>query len=208
MNMATLSVISAEAGISIRLLSRLKPWLDFEEDDFEIDVCHQKALNDLGRRRMTPYVIAYALRCQSEGPDAGFDRYDNLVDIAKARGLSISDAFFDVRSRQALEEILPTAKFWIDQAIVPGGNREAFERIAFWCQWVLKAGPRHAVYHEYLACRLLLSFPAEEMCTYPKKVQSALNKVAFNGFLDGWHRKEADQKGRVRNVYFRPTYDL
>ena len=205
----TLSLISAQSGVPIHLLRKLDKWMNFEEDDFEIDKNHQKALNDLKRKKLTPYVIAYAIRCKQGGPADAWARYENVVDVAKARGHSIRDAFWDVRAQAALAETLPTAKFWVEAVLLPPNDKDAMERIARWCKSVLIAGPHHAVEHGYLASRLLLSLTPEDMLTYPRRIASALNKVAFNGYLDGWHRKEIDPKtGQNRNLYFRCKFDL
>ncbi len=207
--MATLSEISAGTGIRSDLLWKLQRYgFEFEEDNFDIDAHHQKALNELNRCRMSPYVIAYALRCRTQGSEEHFARYDNLVSISKIRRLSIEGAFFDVRANQIEGELLPTAKHWIDRAAGCGSDMDALDRIGRWCKAVLAAGPHTAVEHSYLASRLLMSLSYEDMLKYPKPVSTALNKVAHYGHLDGCHRKEPNPDGTKRNVYFRPKYEL
>lgn len=182
--------------------------LDVDEDDFEIDKNHKKALNDLRHRRLSPYILAYAWRCKNDGDADGFARFDNLMAIAKIRGFSIPDAFSDVSAKQIECDLLPTAKYWIDRATAAERQVAAFERLALWCKEVLKAGPPFDVGHTYLAVRLLISLPRDEMHDYPKLVQLTLNRLIHHGFLDGWHRKIRNEAGKVENRFFRPVYDL
>ena len=208
--MTSLTVLSAKYGIPVRQLKRFCTGeaLDFEDEDFEIDRYHQKAIGDLTRKKFTPYVIAYALWCKEIGPEENFVRYDNLFDIAAAKGLSLGEAIFYIRAKQIDSELLPAAKHWIDRAAGVGVDTEAMSRIAKWCKTVLAAASPFGEEHAYLAVRLLRSLPLQEMPSYPKSIQRALNRTKHNGFLDGWYRLIRDNDGPNRTLYYRPKFDL
>lgn len=182
--------------------------LEFDDDDFDIDRNHRKALADLRNRRLSAFVLAYAWRCRDRAvDDEDFARFDNLTEIAKIRGFSIADAFFDIRSRQIESELLPTAQHWVDRATTMERHSDAFERLARWCKETLRASP-FEVDHAYLAVRLLVSLPREQMYDYPKLVQRALNRIRHHGFLDGWWRVVSSEDGKNKILYRQPTYDL
>lgn len=205
----TLSELMLRSGVSESTLWFLKKYgLDFEDDGFDIDKNHRKAFNDLRNKRLSPYVLAYAWRCQIEGAGDNFCRFDNLETIAKIKGLSIRDGFADIRSKQIIAELLPTAKYWIDRTAERTRHTDAFERLALWCKEILKAAPPVEVDHAYLAVRLLCSLTSDEMREYPTVVQRALNKIRHHGFLDGWWRIIPDEAGKNTVRYARPKYDL
>lgn len=208
--MPTLAELSALIGVKATKLVKLREYgLEFDEDDFEIDAYHQKALYELHRKRISAYVLAYAFRHSAANDWLWPGRFNNLEDIADSHGLSLSDALSEVRWKQIKAERLPEAKYWIDRAIAAGGDRTAFERIALWCKEVLSKGPPVAVRHEYLASRMLFSLLRDDMIIYPKLIHRALNKVKHHGFLDGWHEviQDEDDDSRV-TLYLRPEYDL
>lgn len=201
-----LMIMSGASEKAIRILGN--HGLPFDEDEFEIDNIHKKAINDLRNKRLSPLVLAYAWRCQMSGSDEDSDRYYNLVAISKIKGLSISEAFSDILSRQIESDLLPTAKHWIDRATPIERNLDAFGRLASWCKDTLKKGPPFAVEYQYLATRLLVSLPRELLCDYPVLVLRALNRTKHYGFLDGWHRIVSDENGKRRTLFFVPKYDL
>ena len=206
--MPTVSELMLMSGASEQTLWFLKKYgLEFDDDDFDIDRNHRKALADLRHRRLSPFVVAYALRCRIDEMDGDISRYDNLLEIAKIRGLSFQDAYFDVRVKHVDDELLPTAQFWIDRATEKERHPDAFSRLAFWCKETLKAAP-FEVGHTYLAVRLLSSLPRDKMHDYPKLVQRALNRTRHHGYLDGWWRNVANEEGGNRVLYRQPKYDL
>lgn len=209
--MTSLTVLSVKYGLPAKSLKRLfdGEGLEFDEDGFEIDKCHQKAINELARKRISPYVIAYALWCREvAGPDEDFVRYDNLVDVADARGFSLSDAISEIHPKRIEHDRLPTAQYWLDRAIRKEFDRDATDRLATWCRVILTAAPPFGVEYAYLAVRLLLSLPFEEMAAFPRHVQFALNRVIHYGLLDGWHRMVKDRDGAERRIFQRPKFDL
>lgn len=207
--MPTISELMALSGVNEKAIRTLgNHGLPFDEDGFQIDRIHKKAIIDLRNKRLSPLVLAYAWRCQMSYGDEDSDRFYNLVSIAKFKGLSISEALSDIRSRHIESDLLPTAKYWIDRATPVARNSDAFERLASWCKDTLKKGPPFAVEYVYLAVRLLVSLPEGALCDYPTPVQRALNRVKHYGFLDGWHRVETDDRGKRRTLFFVPKYDL
>lgn len=208
--MTSLTVLSAKYGFATKSLRRLfeGEGLEFDDDGFEIEKCHQKAINELGKKRVSPYVIAYALWCREvAGPDEEFIRYDNLVEIADARGFCLRDAISEIHPKQVENDRLPQAKYWIDRATGVPFDRDAIDRIATWCRLVLSTAP-YGVGYAYLAVRLLFSLPFEEMSNYPRRVQRALNLAIHYGALDGWHRTIQDRDGTKRRVFQKPKFDL
>ena len=201
-----LMILSGANEKAIRILGKLG--LPFEEDEFQIDEIHKKAINDLRNKRLSPLVLAYAWRCSKSYADEDSDRFYNLVTIAKFKGLSISEALMDIRSKQFETDMLPTAQHWIDRATPIARNSDAFQRLALWCKDTLKKGPPFAVEYPYLGTRLLVSLPREVMCDYPRLVLRALNRTKHYGFLDGWHRVLTDDRGRRKTLFFVPKYDL
>lgn len=209
--MATLSVISAYTGIPSKKLALLERFgFDFEEDEFRIDKHHQKALDEINRNRMSPYVLAYLLQCRVKAnEDEEFsDRFSNIRAIANFGELSVEISFSQIEAAQALRDTLPSAKYWVDRAAGFTRDSEAYERLARWCKSVLWAGPAHPVEYSYLATRLLFSLPYEDLPAYPKLVQTALNRVVHHGHLDGWTRRERRKDGTNRHVFFKGKLDL
>ena len=202
------TVLSARYGIPAKSLKRLFDGEGFayDEDEFEIEKCHQKALTELGRKRLSPYVVAYALWCREvAGPDEIYVRFDNLVDVADAKGFSLRDAILEINPKNMERDRLPTAQHWLDRAAGDTFDRAAIERLANWCRLVLAGAPPFGVDYAYLAVRLLFTLPVEEMPNYPKRVQRAINLAVHYGFLDGCHSPTRDGTGRL---YHRQKFDL
>lgn len=209
--MASLTVLTAKYRIPAKSLKRLydEEGFEYEDDGFEIKKSHQKAINELNRKRMSPYVMAYALWCRDEvGPDEAFARYDNLVEIAEALGFSLSEALSEIHPKQVECDRLSAAKHWLDRAIGHPFDRDAVQRIATWCKLVLNTAPPLGVEYAYIAVRLLFSLSFEEMQAYPKHVLRAINLAVHYGFLDGCHSKMKDQDGTDRRIFHRPKFDL
>lgn len=206
--MPTVSELMLLSGASEDTLWFLRKFgLEFDDDDFEIDKDHKKAIDDLRHKRLSPYVIAYAWRCRAAGGQDDFARYDNLVTIAKIRGFSIQEALSDICARQIDSEQLPTAQYWVDRATAIERHSDAFERLARWSKVVLRAAPPFEVDHTYLAVRLLVSLPCEKMRDYPKPIHRALNRVRHYGLLDGWWRKVTNEAGKNVTFYCRPKLE-
>lgn len=206
--MTSLTVLSARHGIPAKSLKRLfdGEGFDYDDDGFEIEKCHQKALTELGRKRMSPYVIAYALWCRDvAGPDEDFVRYDNLVDVADAKGFCLRNAILEINPKQIERDRLPTAQYWLDRASGDAFDRDAIDRLASWCRLILATAPPLGVDYAYLAVRLLFSLPIAEMSNYPRRVQRALNLAIHYGALDGCHSPTRDGTGRY---FHRQKFDL
>lgn len=201
-----LMILSGANEKAIRILGKFG--LPFEEDGFQIDEIHKKAINDLRNKRLSPLVLAYAWRCSKSYVDEDSDRFFNLVTIAKFKGLSLSEALLDIRSKQFETDMLPTAQHWVDCATRVDRYSDALQRLALWCKDTLRKGPPFAVEYPYLGTRLLVSLPMEVMRDYPRPVLRALNRIKHYGLLDGWHRVLTDDQGEKRTVFFVPKYDL
>lgn len=209
--MNSLTVLSAKYGLPAKSLKRLfdGEGLELDDDGFEIDKCHQKAISEFARKRVSPYVIAYALWCREvAGPGEDFVRYDNLVDVANARGLSLIDAISEVHPKQIESDRLPTAQHWLDRASGDAIDRDAIDRIANWTRRVLASSPPLGVEYSYLAVRLLVSLPFGEMPNYPRRVQRALNLALHYGALEDCYSEMKDSDGAKRRIFHRPKFDL
>lgn len=209
--MTSLTVLSVKYGLPAKSLKRLYDGegLEFDDDGFEIDKCHQKAISELARKRISPYVIAYALWCREvAGPDEDFVRYDNLVDVADAKGLSLSDAISEICPKLIESDRLPTAQHWLDRASGDAIDRDAIDRLAKWVRRVLATAAPLGVEYNYLAARLLFSLPFEEMPNYPKRVQRALNLAVHYGALEDCYTDVIDRDGAKRRIFHRPKFDL
>jgi hypothetical protein len=184
---------------------------EFEDDEFTIDRRHQKALNDLARRKITPYVLAYAQWCKNDiGSEEFFNRYDNLREIAGARDLDLGDELISLRPRFIPDELLQGAKHWLDQVEEYGPvNEFAVQRIASWCKLTLAKAPVVGVSYAYLAVRLLRSLPPEIMHDYPKKVMRALNFAVHHGHLEGFYTNPTKDGRGIQTRMFHPQrYDI
>ena len=209
--MASLTILSAKYRISTNLLKRLfdGEGFDYDDDGFEIEKCHQKALNEIARKRISPYVLAYVLWCREMiGPDEMFVRYDNIVAVADARGFCLGDAISDIYPKHIYRDRLLGGQNWLDRATATPFDRDAVERIARWCRQVLTTAPPFSLEYPFLATRLLFSLPLQEMPNYPKKVQRALNLAVHYGFLDGCFTLQKDRDGTERKFFHRPKFDL
>lgn len=209
--MISLTVLSVKYGLPAKSLKRLfdGEGLEFDDEGFEIDKRHQKAISEIARKRISPYVIAYALWCREvAGPDEDFVRYDNLVDVADARGFSLGEAISEIHPKKVESDRLSAAQHWLDRATGDAFDRDAIDRIANWCRRVLVAAPPLGVEYAYLAVRLLSSLPFEEMPAYPKKVQRALNLAVHYGSLEDCYSEVTDRNGTKRRIYHRPKFDL
>lgn len=211
--MTALSVLSARYHISAKSLRPLLvgECFEFEDDEFTIDRPHQKALNDLARKRITPYVLAYAQWCRDDiGPGEFFSRYDNLREIADARDLDLADELISIRAKSMPDELLQGAKRWLDQVEEYGSAQEfAVERIASWCKLTLSKAPKAGVLYPYLAARLLRSLPPAIMLDYPKKVMRAVNLATHRGHLDGFYTDPSKDGRGIQTRLFHPQrYDI
>lgn len=209
--MTFLTVLSAQYGISAKSLKRLyigEGW-EFEEEGFKIERCHQKAVTEIGRNRLSPYVIAYALWCREKcGPQEDYVRYENIRDVARARGFSLTEAISEVFPKLLERDRFPTAQYWLDRATGETFDRDAVERIARYCRTTLSIGPTLGVEYAYLAVRLLYSLPIEVLPDYPRRVQRALNLAIHYGFLDGCHTTTKERDGTKQRFFHAPKFDL
>lgn len=207
--MPSLTELSVLTGIRTSILKGLTQFgLEYYDDDFDVDRHHRKALSDLSRSRLTPYIIAYAVYWRENHRLENHNRYDNIVALSKMRDLPLHSTLIDIQSKQAYENTFATASFWIDRAAGKEPDAVAFERLARWIKMVIADGPEWEVGYDFLAVRLLLSVPYEDMPNYPRLIQRAINRVKFHGLLDGCYRVETDSEGKPRTVFFRAKYDL
>lgn len=211
--MTAISVLSARYRISAKSLRPLLigEGIEFEDDEFKIDRSHQKALNDLGRGKVTPFVLAYAQWCRDDiGPGEFFSRYDNLREIAGARELDLADELISIRAKSLPDEQLQSAQRWLDQMEEYGSAHEfAVERIAHWCKLTLAKAPVSGVSYAYLAVRLLRSLSPAIMLDYPRKVMKALNLAVHRGYLDGFYTNPSKDGRGIQTRLFHPQrYDI
>lgn len=209
--MTSLTVLSAKYGIPAKSLKRLfnGEGFEFEDEGFEIERCHQKAITEIGRNRISPYVITYALWCRDRcGPHEDWIRFENIRDVARARGFSLSDAISEIHPKLVDRDRFATAQYWLDRATGDQFDRDAVERIARYCRTVLTNGPPLGVEYPYLAVRLLYSLPFDVFPDYPRPVQKALNLAIHYGFLDGCHTTTKERDGTTQRFFHAPKFDL
>jgi hypothetical protein len=209
--MSSLTILSAKYGIAAKLVKRLfeGEGLRYDDEEFDIDRCHQKAINEIARKRISPYVLAYAQWCRAiAGPDEFFVRYDSLVEIAHARGFYLSEELSDIGAKHFDIDRLPSGKYWLDRLADGALDREAVDRIASWIRTMLMNAPPGGVQWAYVSARLLWSLPIEAMPDYPRIVQRAMNLAMHYGDLDGWHVPINGADGKPARLFVRPKFDL
>ena len=207
--MPTLSELSVISGIPSYKLKFLEKYgLEFHEEIFEIDRNHQKALDELSKKRVSPYVISYALRCLLGDEPDGKARFRDIKSIAEIKDLPFEYGLETMWFHKIFQDLLPTAQHWIDRAAGDILDTPALERIGRWALTVLCNGPEEDVSYNYLAARLLFSVPYEEMPNYSRPIQRALNRVKHYGHLDGCHKVVTGSDGKNVTFFHRPKWDF
>lgn len=175
--------------------------VDLDAPAFVPDAGFNRVAADLRRGNLTAFTVAYWLDAMLNGGEAGEQRADALVALTPDKGAALAQAFTALDHATVNADKLAGAKLWLDKASALKSDPGALDKLATWAKGALSHA-RGDVSHLFLSVRLMLSLPENERANYNKAIQGALNYMKHYGYLDGWHRVDADAKGKRKTVYF------
>lgn len=189
--------LSVKFGIPSSAVIALCDYIGYSLDDEKVEYSKEfeTLARSIKRKRASAYVMAFLFR--------------NCTDDERGFALSLDDDFAEDFYRVEFPvypaEKLENAKFIIDSIYETqrGEKRGEWTEFEKWLKKTISEASGE-ISHSYIAVRLLLSVPENEMRNYPQIIASLMNKARHRGYLDGWFRLEPLDNGTNRCIYSDP----